>query len=157
MINSSSIVRSFLNSEGLIFLAVEALVSVAVATTLDFSRTALVLFWIISSALVIIKHGVLRFILHFYRKKGYNLKHVAVVGNGKTAKRYYKDVKDHPEFGYKIAGYFSAKEREELGVCLGRYEDIGAYLEKKARTEKQPRKRLEYFEELKKLKAERDA
>lgn len=30
-------------------------------------------------------------------------------------------------------------------------------LEKKARAEKQPRKRLEYFEELKKLKAERDA
>ena len=96
---------------------------------MNFSRVALFGFWIISSVLVVFKHAVLRLILHYYRKQGYNLRHVAIVGNGKSALQYKKDIKKNPQYGYRIAGYFSKVENPKLGKCLGAYEDIADYLE----------------------------
>ena len=68
-------------------------------------------------------------VLHYYRKQGYNLRHVAIVGNGKSALQYKKDIKKNPQYGYRIAGYFSKVENPKLGKCLGAYEDIADYLE----------------------------
>ena len=96
---------------------------------MDFSRVALFTFWVMSSGLVVFKHAVLRLILHYYRKQGYNLRHVAIVGNGKAALQYKKDMKKNPQYGYRIAGYFSKRENKDLGKCLGAYEDIASYLD----------------------------
>jgi len=96
---------------------------------IDFSRATLFAFWIISSAAVIFKHSFVRLILHYYRKRGYNLRHIAVVGNGNLAFQYYQDILNNPQFGYRISGYFSKVEKEGLGICLGAYETIGEYLE----------------------------
>lgn len=95
----------------------------------DFSRMALVIFWLLSSFLVIFKHSVLRFILHFYRKKGYNLRHILIVGSGKTALQYKNDIVSNPQFGYRITGYFSKNKCDEIGTYLGSYEDISDYIE----------------------------
>ena len=96
---------------------------------MNFSRWALFAFWCIASFLVVLKHAILRLILHYYRKQGYNLRHVAIVGNGKSAVQYKKDIKKNPQYGYRIAGYFSKVENPALGKCLGAYEDIADYLE----------------------------
>ena len=96
---------------------------------MNFSRWALFAFWGIASFLVVLKHAILRLILHYYRKQGYNLRHVAIVGNGKSAVQYKKDIKKNPQYGYRIAGYFSKVENSALGKCLGAYEDIADYLE----------------------------
>ena len=96
---------------------------------MNFSRWALFAFWGIASFLVVLKHAILRLILHYYRKQGYNLRHVAIVGNGKSAVQYKKDIKKNPQYGYRIAGYFSKVENPALGKCLGAYEDIADYLE----------------------------
>ena len=96
---------------------------------MNFSRWALFAFWGIASFLVVLKHAILRLILHYYRKQGYNLRHVAIVGNGKSAVQYKKDIKQNPQYGYRIAGYFSKVENPALGKCLGAYEDIADYLE----------------------------
>lgn len=95
---------------------------------IDFSRWTLIAFWVISSAAVFFKHSFLRLILHYYRKRGYNLRHIAIVGNGHLAFQYRQDIMANPQFGFRIAGYFSKVEKEGLGTCLGSYESIGDYL-----------------------------
>lgn len=94
----------------------------------DFSRWTLVAFWVISSGAVFFKHSFLRLILHYYRKRGYNLRHIAIVGNGHLAFQYRQDIMANPQFGYRISGYFSKVQKEGLGECLGAYETIGEYL-----------------------------
>ncbi len=95
----------------------------------DFSRWTIGLFWAASSGLVFFKHAVVRTILHYYRKRGYNLKHIVVVGNGHLAHQYRDDIKKNPQFGYHIVGFFGKEPKEELGERLGSYEELGTYLE----------------------------
>lgn len=97
---------------------------------MDFSRMVLLLYWLIGSMGVAIKHLVVSLILRYYRKLGYNQKHVLVVGNGKLAHQYIMDIKANPDMGYKVDGYVSAVKREELGKCWGSYEQLGEILSK---------------------------
>ena len=61
---------------------------------MEFPRLAMVLFWIFSSLLVIVKRTLCWIILRRYRSLGYNQKHIAIVGNGHLAKQYLQGVKD---------------------------------------------------------------
>lgn len=96
----------------------------------DFSRLTLFLFWLLSSSFVIAKRLVVRALLKHYRKLGYNQKHVVVVGNGHFAQQYIQDVRNNPHMGFTVDGYLSEIQKEELGVCLGRYEQLSEVLEK---------------------------
>lgn len=95
----------------------------------DFSRLTLGIFWAMASALVIVKHTFLRWLQESLRRRGFNQKHVVIVGNGHLARQYAEDVKHNPQMGYRVAGYVSGVEREGLGECLGRYEDLDRILE----------------------------
>ena len=113
--------------------AVGTLVLVALLFILrlvDFSRIALVLIWLLSTLFVVCKHAVLRQIIHIYRRRGYNLKHVAIVGNGHTAWQCIQDLQAQPHLGVVVDGYISAVEKPELGKCLGSYEELGDILER---------------------------
>lgn len=100
---------------------------------MDFSRWTLFGFWLISSLAVICKHALVRLVLHYYRKRGYNLRYVAIAGSGRLAFQYKQDILNNPQFGYYIVGYFckggSTGISEGLGDYLGPYEDIASYLE----------------------------
>lgn len=96
---------------------------------LHFSRMALLLFWAVSSLLVLGKRTVVRAILRHFRALGYNQKHVIVVGNGHLAHQYLKDLERHPHLGFTVDGYVSAVEKPELGTCLGSYEQLEEILE----------------------------
>ena len=91
---------------------------------MEFPRLAMVLFWIFSSLLVIVKRTLCWTILRRYRSLGYNQKHIAIVGNGHLAKQYLQGVKENPQLGISVIGYVSKAERPELGKCLGCYEDL---------------------------------
>lgn len=95
----------------------------------DFSRIAIAIYYILSSMLLVAKRVVLRLSLKYLRKKGYNQKHVILVGNGKHARQYVKSIKDNPDLGYTIDGYVSRVERPELGKRLGAYEDLEKILD----------------------------
>ena len=90
----------------------------------DFSRIAIAMYYVLSSCLLTGKRIVLRLTLRYFRRKGYNQKHVVLVGNGKHARQYVKSIKDNPDLGYTIDGYVSKVERPELGKRLGAYEDL---------------------------------
>ncbi len=95
----------------------------------DVSRIGLMIYYVLSSAFLGGKRIILRLILRHFRKKGYNQKHVVLVGNGYHARQYLESIRKHPELGYQVDGYVSRVERPELGKRLGAYEDLEQILD----------------------------
>ncbi len=91
---------------------------------MEFSRMAIFLFWLIGSALVAAKHLFGRLLVQHYRRRGYNQKHVLLVGYGQLARQYARDLAANPQMGFMLDGYLGMPERSGLGSCLGRYEDL---------------------------------
>ena len=90
----------------------------------DFSRIAMGIFLIISTLFLISKRVLMRFILIELRKRGHALKHVIIVGDGKHAYQYAEGVRRNPHLGFKLEGYLSKVEKENLGKRLGTFEDL---------------------------------
>lgn len=95
----------------------------------EFSRVALLFFWLISSFLVTLKHFIGRRVVGHYRMLGYNLRHVVIVGNGRHASAYIADIQKEQRLGICIDGYVSTAERPGLGKRLGSYEQLEEILE----------------------------
>ena len=121
--------------EGLCILLVNGLGTLGLMATfyvvriVDFSRLMLVLFWLISSAAVILKRMLLRGALSYYRSHGYNLKHVIVIGSGHLARQYARDLRSNPQLGFSIMGYIGCERQDDLGKYLGDYTQVEAILE----------------------------
>lgn len=101
-----------------------------VTKIVDFSRLALFLFFVFSTLSVSAKRICLRALLRYFRKQGYNQKHVIVVGNGHFARQYIEDVKKRPYLGFVVDGYVSKPDKPGMGRRLGEYEELEAILEK---------------------------
>lgn len=72
-----------------------------------FSRGALFLFFLLVNLFTGGKQIFVRKALHKIRGRGYNQKHVVVVGGGDVARRYMEELARSPELGMTIAGYVS--------------------------------------------------
>lgn len=94
-----------------------------------FSRWMLVLFWLISGFGVIIKRTVVRAVLAHYRRLGYNLKHVLVVGSGQLAYQYAQDIAANPQLGLSVLGYVGDTVQSALGERMGGYAQLGEILD----------------------------
>ena len=101
-----------------------------VTKIVDFSRLALFLFFVFSTLSVSAKRICLRALLRYFRKQGYNQKHVIVVGNGHFARQYIEDVKKRPYLGFVVDGYVSKTDKPGMGRRLGEYEELEAILER---------------------------
>lgn len=101
-----------------------------VTKIVDFSRLALFLFFVFSTLSVSAKRICLRALLRYFRKQGYNQKHVIVVGNGHFARQYIEDVKKCPYLGFVVDGYVSKTDKPGMGRRLGEYEELEAILER---------------------------
>lgn len=91
----------------------------------DFSRVALALFFLLSSTLVLTKRMLVRAVLSYYRAKGYNLKHVILIGSGALAQKYAKTIAATPQFGYVIDGYIGKSSGVDGLPCLGEWASVG--------------------------------
>lgn len=95
----------------------------------SYSRTVMVLFWIISSILLTVSHAVLKRIILKLRKRGYNIQRVLIIGAGDLGKSFAKKVREYPEIGIEIIGFVS-DHREKVGrsydeiQVLGHVDDI---------------------------------
>lgn len=112
---------------GIVTLAVMSLLYLT--RTTEFPRLVVFLFGLFSSLFVILKRTIGWAVMHHYRRLGYNLKHVAIVGNGHLALQYLHDIQNNAQMGIVVDGYISKVERPALGKCLGCYEDVGQILE----------------------------
>lgn len=113
---------------GIVTLAVMSLLYLT--RTTEFPRMVVFLFGLFSSLFVILKRAIGWAVMHHYRRLGYNLKHVAIVGNGHLALQYLHDIQNNSQMGIVVDGYISKAERPELGKCLGCYEDVEQILER---------------------------
>jgi Undecaprenyl-phosphate glucose phosphotransferase len=95
----------------------------------EVSRIALVSFWAISIGALVGTRVLFREILRFIRRRGYNLRHVLIVGAGDLANSLVARIQHHLESGLRVIG-FLAREAPEAPceVCgtpvLGGYADI---------------------------------
>lgn len=96
-----------------------------------FSRWTLIIFFLLNTAALGGKRILLRMLLRYYRQRGYNLKHVLIVGTGPMARRYLNKIRTNKELGYQAMGYVSDDVDGWRGlVYLGGYQDLNRILEK---------------------------
>ena len=94
----------------------------------NMSRWTLVFFYLLSSLLLLGKRACLRVLLRRFRAKGYNLKHVLLVGSGPAAEAYLKKVRTQRELGFVVDGLICAQPWGGAPL-LGDYEALEALLD----------------------------
>lgn len=70
----------------------------------DYSRSMMAIFYVLNMVMVSGYRIVLRDILRNFRKKGYNLKHILLVGYSRAAEQYVERILQNPDWGYHIMG-----------------------------------------------------
>lgn len=71
---------------------------------INFSRTVMGVFYVLNVFLTTCSRIVLRKALQTLRKKGYNLKHILLVGYSRAAEEYINRIFDNPQWGYVVCG-----------------------------------------------------
>ncbi len=97
----------------------------------EFSRGVLLVFYLGTVGILIAKYALMRWVLERFREKGYNLKHVLVIGTGTLARQYAQDIEADPELGFHIAGYIGNLRRlpeKDQEKHLGSFEMLDAQL-----------------------------
>ncbi|MEE2986611.1 MAG: undecaprenyl-phosphate glucose phosphotransferase [Nitrospinota bacterium] len=101
----------------------------------SFSRIVAVYFWGIVTIFMMVSHWLVRWGLMRLREKGINLRHVLIVGAGELGRAVAEKIRLHPEFGFKIVGFLSAKSEKvgdtEAGhPVLGEYHEVSRLIQK---------------------------
>ena len=70
----------------------------------DFSRGLIFIFFCINILLTLLVRCLIRYLLRAFRKKGYNLKYILLVGYSRAAEAYIDRINANPQWGYVIRG-----------------------------------------------------
>lgn len=70
----------------------------------EFSRRLVMSFALVNTAMETLERNIIRKVLHSMRSKGYNQKHVLLIGYSRTAENYIDRVLTNPEWGYQVRG-----------------------------------------------------
>src|SRR5574337_628947 len=70
----------------------------------EFSRVVILYFWVFSILSVSLVRSSFREVLRFTRRRGYNLRHVLIVGEGALARKVVERIRARPELGLHITG-----------------------------------------------------
>lgn len=90
----------------------------------DISRKFLGLFLVVNSSMSIAARMILTQILRAARRKGYNLKHIILVGYGHAAEAYIDRIFANPQWGYYIHGILD--DNVEVGTMYKKVPVIGS-------------------------------
>ena len=70
----------------------------------DFSRFMMGAFYIINISFATIYRTLIRNLLLYFRKKGYNLKYILLIGYSRAAEEYITRINSNPQWGYVVRG-----------------------------------------------------
>jgi len=70
----------------------------------NYSRSMMAIFYVLNIAITTFSRIILRKVLRSIRSKGYNLKHVLVVGYSRAAESYIDRLQWNPQWGYTVTG-----------------------------------------------------
>jgi len=94
----------------------------------DYSRYVLATFITLSLILSITERLTIRESLRFMRRKGYNIKHIIVIGAGPLGKKFAQRIKQNPYVGYNIIGFlddnFEKKHKIVDSQVIGKIKDL---------------------------------
>lgn len=74
-----------------------------------FSRGMVALFCAINTVSTLVVRALIRYCLHFIRKKGYNRKYILLVGYSRAAEEYINRINSNPQWGYVVRGILDDK------------------------------------------------
>ncbi len=74
-----------------------------------FSRSMIWIFWGFNIILETFFRNIVRYLLRFFRRRGYNIKYVLLVGYSKSAESYINRIRLNPQWGYVIRGILDDK------------------------------------------------
>ncbi len=94
----------------------------------DISRGMLIIFFLGSTLGLMAKRAALRLVLHHFRAKGFNLKHVILVGSGPLGAQYVEKARSRPDAGLCLAGCVADGSQWGLPL-LGSLDGLKAVLE----------------------------
>lgn len=69
-----------------------------------FSRVMLFIFYVINIVLTTLCRSMIRSLLQFFRKKGYNRKYILLIGYSRAAEEYITRINANPQWGYVVRG-----------------------------------------------------
>jgi len=101
-----------------------------------YSRLTFIYFWILNIAALSFFRTAIRKSLRELRKRGYNLRHILIVGSGDLAREVARKIRRHLEYGFNILG-FLAKDSGEVDIpieginVLGSYKDLKKIIKNK--------------------------
>lgn len=94
----------------------------------DFSREMMFIFYAVNVVMDVFVRNVIRYALKDIRKKGYNQKHILLVGYSRAAEEYIDRIQQNPQWGYTVRGILADNmERGTIykGVkVIGRIENL---------------------------------
>ena len=70
----------------------------------DFSRGMIAMFFGINVVLETLMRKWVRLVLRYFRKKGYNIKHILLVGYSRAGEEYIDKIMENPSWGYVVCG-----------------------------------------------------
>jgi Undecaprenyl-phosphate glucose phosphotransferase len=100
---------------------------------IHYSRYFLFIFSISTTILTSFERGILRFSIRKFRKRGYNIKHIFVVGLSELAIEFLKLIEKNRYWGYNVVGIFDDNKNIGYKVCgkevVGRISDLEKFLQ----------------------------
>lgn len=94
----------------------------------DFSRLMIFIFYVLNIFLEVLMRNIIRYGLRKMRSKGYNQKHILLIGYSRSAEEYIDRIRQNPEWGYNVRGILTdnvQRGTEYKGVkVLGRIDNL---------------------------------
>lgn len=99
-------------------------------TTTDFSRHWLALWFAVVFFSLVVSRVLLRLALRHLRQRGFNQRHIVLVGNGALASQVAERIQSSEWMGLKVVGFFGQKPQSESALPhLGEIGEVVAYAE----------------------------
>ncbi len=80
------------------------MVALYVLRIIDFSRSVIFIFYAINIVAETLLRNVIRYILRDMRRRGFNQKHILLVGYSRAAEEYVDRINSNPQWGYTVHG-----------------------------------------------------
>ena len=86
------------------------------------------LLFLASVLLLLGKYILMFFFLRALRERGWNIKHIAVIGTGQSAVRFARDTQDNPKLGYHVFGFVGRENAAVLDSWLCDFDGLEDFL-----------------------------
>ena len=97
--------------------------------TIDYSRSLLIIFFIICTILISLERVIIRISMRSARKKGLNIRYTVFVGYSESTEKFNKLINENRHWGYKVLGVFEDYKIDSENLnYLGNILELDNYL-----------------------------